>query len=327
MKLKSQLVILFVLIFQSFVTHAVFCYTPGTPLEVGIVLSIGGLNDNAFNDAAYSGVQILRESRNCFVEVVEPPTIASIENALRYLASQKKDLIFAIGIFANDPLKKVAKDFPEVRFALLDSVVDEPNVLSILFDEEQGSFYAGAFAALISKSKIIGFLGGMESSVISAFEQGFVNGARFANPDVTILTKYLGKTPEAFYNPTLAFSEGSNLFEKGADTIYHAAGKSGLGLIDAARRKDFLVIGVDSDQSIIAPGRIAASMVKRLDNAVLKAFDLVSSNTFKGGIWTLGLRDHGIEFKYSRFNRSLFTPEILSKLDEIKNFLLTTPYP
>lgn len=297
------------------------------PLKVGLVLSIGGLGDESFNDAAYEGVLRLRKTANCIVEVVEPGTISSIEPALRYLSERDLDLICGVGIFANDAIRKVATDYPDCKYALLDSVVTIPNVLSILFDEEQGSFFAGVYAGLINNTNTLGFLGGMDSPIIASFERGFRNGVRFVRPEAEVVSYYLGETPEAFDMPDKAFELGMKMAEQGADVIFHASGRSGLGLINAARRGNFLVIGVDSDQSRAAPGRVPASMVKRIDKALFKAVELVKSDSFTGGIWTLGLRDQGIELVHSRFNRELLTAEVITKLKEVENFLMHRPYP
>jgi len=291
-------------------------------LRIGLVLSIGGLRDESFNDAAYEGVMQLRREGDCIVEVIEPGSISSIEPALRYFCERNMDLVCAVGIFANDAVRRVAREFPESRLVLLDSVVTVPNVLSILFDEEQGSFYAGAFAAMISKTGKVGFLGGMDSPVIASFERGYKNGVRFVKPEATVISRYLGNTPEAFDMPEKAQSLGLDMAKEGADVIYHASGKSGLGLIQASRRGNFMVLGVDSDQSRTAPGKVPASMVKRIDTALVKAADVLRLGTFTGGIWTLGLEDHGIELVLSRFNRDLMTPEAVLKLKEIEDFLI-----
>ncbi len=306
---------------------ALFCLALVLPLQaanlkVGLVLSIGGLRDESFNDAAYDGVQQLRKEGKYQVEVFEPGSIGGIEPALEHFCQREMDIVCAVGIFANDALRTVAARYPDQRFVLLDSVVTSPNVLSILFDEEQGSFYAGAFAALISKTGTVGFLGGMDSPVIASFERGYKNGARFVNPSIKTVSRYVGNTPEAFNMPETAFNLGLEMSQKGADVIYHASGKSGLGLIDAARRGKFYVVGVDSDQSRIAPGKVPASMVKRLDLALVKAVNLFDKNEFAGGIWTMGLQDKGLELVLSRFNRDLITPELNARLGEVEEFLL-----
>lgn len=314
MKLRMLLVVaLFVTIFAASAQAA--------PLTVGLVLSTGGLHDESFNDAAYEGAMILRKE-GCIVEVVDPGSISGIEPALRFFCRRKLDMVCAVGVFANEAVRHISNEFPDTKIVLLDSVVSAQNVLSVLFDEEQGSFFAGAFAALVSKTGCVGFMGGMDSPVIAGFERGFKNGAAFVNSDVKFVSKYLGNTPEAFDSVEKAEEVGVELNQAGADIIYHAAGKSGIGLINAARRGNFCVIGVDSDQSKTAPGKVAASLVKRIDIALVKAAEVVKKGSFNGGVWTLGLQDHGIELAYSRFNRDLITHEVSLKLDEIEDFLI-----
>ncbi len=291
------------------------------PLTIGLVLSSGGLHDESFNDAAYEGAQLLRKE-GALVEVVDPGSVSGIEPALRYFCKRKLDMVCAVGVFASDAVRHVANEYPNTKIILIDAVVSAPNVLSILFDEEQGSFFAGAFAALVSKKGCVGFMGGMDSPVIGSFEKGFKSGATFVNSDIKFVSKYLGNTPEAFDMVDKAEKVGAELHQAGADIIYHAAGKSGLGLISAARHSNFYVIGVDSDQSRIAPGKVAASVVKRIDIALIKAVEVYKKGSFNGGVWTLGLQDHGIELAYSRFNRNLITHEVSLKLDEIEDFLI-----
>ncbi len=314
MKLRMLLVVaLLVTIFAASAQAA--------PLTVGLVLSTGGLHDESFNDAAYEGAMILRKE-GCIVEVVDPGSISGIEPALRYFCRRKLDMVCAVGVFANEAVRHISNEFPDTKIVLLDSVVSAQNVLSVLFDEEQGSFFAGAFAALVSKTGCVGFMGGMDSPVIAGFERGFKNGASFVNSEVKFVSKYLGNTPEAFDAVEKAEEVGAELNQAGADIIYHAAGKSGIGLINAARRGNFCVIGVDTDQSKTAPGKVAASLVKRIDIALVKAAEVVQKGSFNGGVWTLGLQDHGIELAYSRFNRDLITHEVSLKLDEIEDFLI-----
>ncbi|HEY9070804.1 MAG TPA: BMP family ABC transporter substrate-binding protein [Candidatus Ozemobacteraceae bacterium] len=291
-------------------------------LRIGIVLSVGGLGDHAFNDAAYAGVQNLRRLPDCLVDVIEPGDVAAIESGLEFLAGRHADLVAAVGIFANEAVRRVATKYPQTRFVLLDSVVELPNVLSVLFNEEEGSFYAGAFAGLLTKSQTIGFLGGMTSPVIASFEKGFRNGIAFVNPQAKLLVRYAGDTPEAFNDPETGKKLGLELAAGGADFVYHAAGRTGLGLIDASRRAPFLVIGVDGDQSGIAPGKVAASMIKRLDVALDNAVRAIRESRFKGGVLTLGLADAGIELDISRFNAGLVTPLVQQRLQEVEAFLL-----
>ena len=293
----------------------------GGPLRVGLVLSLGGLGDRSFNDATYAGVTKLRQIPGCQVDVFEPSDIDSMESGLSFMATRKYDLIAGVGLFANEPLRRVAEKYPDQKFVLIDSVVTLPNVLSIIFNEEEGSFYAGALAGLLTKTGKVVFLGGMQSPMIAAFEKGFLKGVSFVNPQAQVMVRYAGTSPDAFNSPELGSKLGKELADNGADLIYHAAGRTGLGLIETARRNTFLVIGVDSDQNALAPGKIAGSMVKRMDVALDRAARSVIDNNFKGCVLTLGLADDGTELVLSKFNRNLFTPVIQERLKEVAQFL------
>ncbi len=316
MKFKAFWVIcLFVVLFVCDANAAL-------PLRVGVVLSTGGLLDSSFNDAAYTGVMQLRKEDNTVVEVIDPQTIDGIEPALKYFCERKMDLICAIGVFANDAIRNVAAAYPDSKFVLVDSIVSAENVLSVVFDEEQGSFFAGAYAALISTTKSVGFLGGMKSEAIESFENGFKKGVNFVNPEIKFVSKYLGTTPDAFNMVEKAQEVGAEFAAENADIVYHAAGRSGLGLIQASRHGNFYVIGVDSDQSKVAPGRVIASVVKRIDIALVKAAEIFKKGSFNGGVWTLGVADDGIGLVFSKFNTSLLTPEVNDRLEEIEAFVI-----
>lgn len=304
------------------VATAGFVHAENSPMSIGLLLSIGGLGDKSFNDATYSGIQKMRKIPGVSVDVVEPANVAAMEDGLEYLSSRKLDLIFAVGLFANEAVRQASARHPELKYVLIDSVVTAPNVLSILFNEEEGSFYAGALAGLLSKNKKVGFLGGMTSPVIASFERGFKNGLSFVSPESVLTSTYAGETPEAFANPEAGKRIAFEMAAKGVDVIYHAAGATGLGLIEAARRSGFLVIGVDSDQSALVPGKVAASMVKRIDVALERAVKLVRENHFQGGVLTLGLADSGVELVISRFNKNLITPVICERLKEVEQFIL-----
>ncbi|MBF0547687.1 MAG: BMP family ABC transporter substrate-binding protein [Candidatus Riflebacteria bacterium] len=291
------------------------------PQKIGVILSIGGLGDHAFNDAAYEGVKNLRVSGNFKIDVFEPSDLPAIERLMDFFGTCDYDLIVGIGVFASDPIKKIAKKFPKKNFLLLDAAVEAPNILSILFNEEEGSFYAGALASLLSKSGKIGFLGGFHSPAIEVFERGFRNGAKFLNPSVDVTVQYAGNTPEAFNAPETGEKLGREMASAGVEVIYHAAGRTGLGLIEAAKKTDIQVIGVDADQSSLAPGKVAASMMKKLDKALETGAKLLKEGKFKGGVLTLGLADGGIKLELSQFHKQVFTPLILERLKQVEDFL------
>ena len=292
------------------------------PLRVGIVLSTGGLGDESFNDSAYAGVMRIRQQPGIQAETIDPGTVDGIEPGIRYFASRGFDIICSVGVFAAEPIAKAADDYPKQKFIIIDAQVKKPNVLSIIFDEEQGAFCAGTYAAALSKSKKIGFIGGMRSKPIETYERGFKNGVFFIDSTIEVMSSFLGDTPEAFNNQDKAFDEAMSMADRGADIISHASGKSGLGIIKAARRGNFLVIGVDSDQSRTAPGKVVASLVKKIDLALYEGVMALSSEKFKSDLWTLGMQNKGMEIIRSMFNKSLYTSEVNDTLGHIKKFIL-----
>ncbi len=316
--MKKILALMLIMIFSFGICHA------EDKVKIGVVLSIGGLRDHSFNDATYDGIEQLRNSNKYSIEVIEPSSVSDIVDGLEYFCQKNKDLIVAVGFFANNAISFIADKYKNKKFVLLDSVVHNKNVLSILFDEEQGSFYAGTFAALITKTNKVGFVGGMQSPTIESFESGFEKGVKFIDPTIKIVSRYVGNTPKAFNKPNKAFKIGLKLEKENCDIVYHASGKSGIGLIDVARRGKFLLIGVDSDQSIIAPGRVPASVVKRLDNALVRAIAYYELGKFHGGVWTMGIKDSGVELVLSRFNKPLITGRVRARLNEIHSFLMNT---
>lgn len=293
------------------------------PVRVGVVMSLGGLGDRSFNDATYAGITAARRNLGCLVDVIEPADLAMLERAVRVFAEGgQHDLIIAVGTFANDAIRRLARDFPKQRFAILDSVVVSDNVVSVLFDEEEGSFYAGALAGLLTRSGKIGFLGGMVSPIIAAFERGFERGVGFVRPQAEVLSRYAGQTPQGFNDPETGQRLTQEMIGEGVDVIYHAAGRTGLGLIETARRQPVLVIGVDVDQSTLAPGKVIGSVVKRLDIAMDRVIRLVQDGRFNGRVITLGLKDGGVELALSRFNKAQLTPAIRDRLHEVEIFLM-----
>lgn len=299
-------------------------------VKVGVIMSIGGIDDKSFNEMTYKGIKKLRAENNIILDVYEPHNIDSIMRGVEMFCHANYDLIIGIGIFSTSAIEHFASMFPMKKFAIIDSAVDLPNVISILYNEQQGAFYIGAIASLITKTNKIGFIGGMISPIIKNFECGYKNGAKFTNSEVTVLAEYIGDTPEAFSKPDIASKLAQKMSNNGVDIIFHAAGGSGLGVIEGARKFKYLVIGVDSDQTILAPGKVVASLVKRLDVGVTKAIQKYlegskeSESQFKSksNVFTLGIADNAFEIILSRYNKALFTDEIHKKIKDVEAFLL-----
>jgi basic membrane protein A len=295
------------------------------PMKVGLVFDVGGRGDKSFNDAAYRGLEKAKSDLGLPFEYIEPGPGADREAALRQLATRNDiAVIFGIGFIFTDDITNVAREFPGKKFACVDYTFDStkplpPNLVAIEFKEEEGSFLVGALAALLSKTSVIGFIGGMESPLIKKFETGYLAGAHYANPHCRVLIGYAGTTGEAFKNPGKGKELALGQFSQGADIIYHAAGVTGLGLFEAARETGKLAIGVDSDQFHEAPGYILTSMTKIVDTAVFETIKAVKEGTFLGGrVNIFDLKSKGIDYVYDQNNKALIPDSIRNAVEVIR---------
>lgn len=289
-------------------------------LKVGIVLSTGGRGDKSFNDAAIVGLEKAKKDIGIDYKDVQPKDVAEDERSLEFLAKGDYDLIFAVGFMMGDALAKVAPKYPEKKFAIIDySYVDETgksttpaNVKELVFKEHEGSFLAGALAGMMTKSDVVGFVGGMDMPLIHRFEGGFTAGAKYVNPDATVLVSYAGTDSTAFNNPDRGKEIALDMISKKADIIYHASGGTGQGVFEASEGKA-LAIGVDSNQNWVKPGTVVASMIKRVDVAVYDTIKSVVDGTFKGGTTQVfGLEQNGVGLT----DLSELTPEETQDLSE-----------
>ena len=275
---------------------------PATPAEptgrVGVVLTTSGRGDRSYNDQAVAGFYRAIDEFGVDVREIHPPDVPSIETSLNFLAGEGYNPIFAIGFVAQEAVSNVAMDFPNTMFAIVDfdfGVDAPPNIISLTFAENEGSFLAGVLAAGMSQTGTVGYGGGMEAPIIQRFEAGFVAGARAYNPDINVLVNYIGPDPTAFSNPILAREIALSQIRAGADVIYQVAGGSGLGVFDAAYEEGILAVGVDSNQNWNAPGTIMASMLKRVDNAVFQTIEAYVNGTLQGGVTKLfNLENDGV---------------------------------
>ncbi|QNO16755.1 BMP family ABC transporter substrate-binding protein [Alkalicella caledoniensis] len=248
-------------------------------LKIGIVYSTGGLGDKSFNDSAHRGLQRAENELGIIFEYIEPRDSAEDADSLREFADDGFDLVIAVGFQMEDSLKTVAAEYPDIKFAIIDSVVDLENVVSLTFAEHEGSFLAGALAALVSESNVIGFIGGVDFGLIHRFEGGFIAGAKHINPDIRVISQYAG----SFGDPAAGKEAALAQIDSGADVIYHASGGTGGGLFEAARERNIYAIGVDSNQNWQAPGYIIASMLKRVDVAVFETVKALQDGQYAGG--------------------------------------------
>src|SRR5262249_26053299 len=277
--------------------------------KVGLVFDVGGRGDKSFNDAAYAGLDSAKKSLGADFEVNEPGEGGDRESALRQFAAGSDSIIFGVGFLFSDDVKTVAKDFPNKHFACIDMNVAPgetlpPNVVAVKFKEEEGSYLVGALSGLLTKTHTVGFLGGMQIPLIKKFEAGYRAGVAKVSPKTKVLVKYAGATGQAFKDPTKGKELGLAMYSDGADIVFHASGSTGLGLFEAAKEKNALAIGVDSDQTDV-PGHVLTSMVKRVDVAVYDTIKESMNGQFPGGqALVFGLKEKGVGYVYDTRNAS-----------------------
>ena len=290
--------------------------------RIGIVFDIGGKDDKSFNSAAWEGIKQASKDFSIHMRDVEPGEPSSIEPCMRVLAERGYDLIVGVG-FAQAPImESVASDYPNQKFAIIDGVIDKANVASLLFKEHEGSFLVGMIAASVSKTGKIGFVGGMDISLIHKFETGYMEGARFANPRIQVFDNYVGVTDGAWNNPGKGKELAKAQIERGVDIIFQAAGNSGLGVFDAAEETHNYAIGVDSNQNWVKPGFVLTSMMKRVDVAVYKTVQEVVEGRFTGGIHLFGLENDGVAYALDDYNRALIPQSVLDQVERAKQEII-----
>lgn len=295
----------------------------GDEFRVGMVFDVGGKGDKSFNDSAYEGMMRAAGELPIRVSEFEPGQDADRELGLRKLAARGYDVVIGVGFLFTDAIRSVAGDYADVSFVLVDGyITDLPNVASLVFREHEGSFLVGALGALASHSGVLGFVGGMDVPLIHKFEAGYRAGAQHVRSETRVLVGYAGVRPEAFADPVRGKEIALSQIGQGADVIFHASGVTGLGVIEAAREKGKLAIGVDSNQNGVAPGTVLTSMIKRVDNAVYRMILDAHRGEFQGGLVEFGLAEEGIGFAVDEHNRSLLTDAMLERATELSDSIL-----
>ena len=292
--------------------------TAAAPAKIGLIYDVRGRGDLSFNDAAYAGAKKASDEFNLKLTEVNPGQSTDTELALRRLSKLKYDIIIGVGFRFRDPIHRVAGEFPNVKFALIDEVVDMPNVASLTYRAQEGTFLAGVIAALKTETKKIGFIGGMKIPLLEAFEIGFDAGRRAANPDVQLLVDYVGVTPQAFDDPAKGKELAIAQYNKGADVIIAAAGASGLGILEAAKSRKKWIIWVDSNGNHLAPGLVLTSIIKGVELSVYETIKSVHEGTFTGGQKDYGLKEDGVEYTVDDDNRALLSDGILEQVEVFK---------
>jgi basic membrane protein A len=287
----------------------------GGAVRLAMVTDVGGLGDRSFNDSAYAGLLAAKNELHADIAVLQSRSAADYQPNLTVLANKEYDEIFAIGFLMARDVDEVAGRFPGRHFTIIDAIVPAPNVASVTFREQEGSFLAGAAAAMTTKTKTIAFIGGIDIPLLRKFEAGYAAGAKQIDPDVSVLVKYVG----SFDDPAAGKELASVLLDQKADVIYIAAGKAGLGAIQQIKdRPGAYAIGVDVDQDGLVPGKILTSMIKRVDVGVLTLAKIAATGKVPHGHIELGLKDGAIGLTSFKYTRNALTPAQFHTLDVLR---------
>lgn len=339
MKKNIILVIVFSMILSLCFSSMVFA---ADPVKVGLVFDIGGKGDKSFNDSASRGLAWAAEDFGIKRIELEPGVDADREVNLRMLAMMGYDMIIGVGFLFDDAIKTVADEFPETIFASVDGYIpDKPNVVSLNFPEQDGSFLVGMIAGLKTKEAgkdTVGFVGGMEIALIKRFEAGYIAGVKYVYPECKVLSAYAGDTGQAFADPVKGKELALSQYDNGAWVIFHASGLTGAGVFEAAKERKRYVIGVDSNQNYLGfveeTGESfgLTSMLKQVDVSVYLAIKSVMEENFKGGIEVFGLDRsvtigentyNGVGYAIDKFNKDLISEDIINQVEAARQKIVS----
>ncbi|NTV01408.1 MAG: BMP family ABC transporter substrate-binding protein [Chlorobiaceae bacterium] len=304
--------------------------TPGA-YKVGLVFDVGGKGDKAFNDASFKGLEMAKRQLGIEYDVIEPQGEgADREASLRQLATDPEvRMVIGVGLLFTEDITAIAREFPDKKFVCIDynpqpGTKIPDNLSGIVFEQKKGSFLAGAIAALNTKTGTVGFIGGMDSSIIRKFETGFIAGARYVKPDIKVISGFIGMTGSAFNDPAKGKELALGQYGRGADIIYQASGASGLGVVEAGRQVGKLVISTDTDQEYLVPGVVLTSMNKMVDKAVLKTIDDGKNNRFQGGRQNVfGLEGRYTDYVYNDRISALIGSAAHDRIEQIRKDIIS----
>ena len=307
---------------RIFITLFIVCFavieTATAALKVGLIYDVTGRGDLSFCDAAYAGAKKAEDEWGFKLTEVTPSLSTDTELTLRRLSKLKYDLIIGVGFLFQEPMNRVASDFPDTKFALIDAVIEQPNVASLTYRAHEGTFLAGVISALKTETKQIGFIGGMKVPLVEAFEIGYRAGIKATNPDLELVADYVGVTPQAFNDPAKAKELALSQYNRGIDIILAAAGASGLGVLEAAKSTKKSIIWVDSNGNNLAPGLVLTSVIKGVEISVYETIKSVQEGNFSGGLKDYGLKEGGVKYIIDDVNRDLLSDEILKQVEAFK---------
>jgi basic membrane protein A len=287
-------------------------------IKPALVYGTGGKFDKSFNEAAYAGAEAFKKESGTEYRDFEPTSDTQGEQAIRNFASRGFNPVVAVSFAWTSAMEKVATEYPDTKFVIVDSVVDLKNVRSVVYKEEEGSYLVGLLAGMASKTGKVGFIGGMDIPLIRKFGCGYVQGAKAAKADAQVFQNMVGTTGAAWNDPVRGGELAKNQMDQGADVIYAAAGASGLGVLQTAADNKKMSIGVDSNQNYVHPGSVLTSMVKRVDLAVYNAFKDTKDDKFTAGITALGVKEDGVSYAIDDNNKSLITEDMKKAVEKAK---------
>jgi basic membrane protein A len=286
-------------------------------VKIGLVTDVGGVNDQSFNQSAWEGLQRLRDETGAAVSYIESRDESNYAPNIDAFVEQKVNLIWGVGFMLGDAIAQAGRDYPDQQFAIVDYAyspdqVPNKNVTGVIFAAEECSFLVGYIAGKVTKTNKIGHVNGISSPTMESFAVGYYAGALTANPNIEIMGQYSG----SFGDPAAGKNIANQYFAAGADVIYHAAGGTGAGVIEAAREQNKWAIGVDMDQNYIAPNNVLTSALKRVDNALYDVSDMAGKGTLQGGgTMFYNLKNNGVGYATTGNH---IPPEVIAEVEAIK---------
>ena len=293
-------------------------------IKPAVIYDMGGKFDKSFNEGVWNGVKKFTEETGIEVMEFEVTNETQREQAMRRMAERGATIILGVGFAQADAISKVSAEYPDVQFSIIDvGWLDAPNLRQYVFKEHEGSYLVGVAAAHASATGKVGFVGGMDIPLIRKFACGYVGGVKSVNSSAEVFQNMTGTTPSAWNDPAKGAELTKSQMDRGADVVYHAAGGTGMGVIQAAADAGKLAIGVDSNQNGIAPGSVLTSMLKRVDVAAYETFTDAKNGNFSAGIKVLGVAEGGVDWALDDNNASLITAEIKSAVEQARADILS----
>jgi len=294
----------------------------GEKVKVGLLTGVAGLGDKSFNDLAFEGAKKAESDLAIELKVVEPIDLASTEGLLRDLAKAGNHIVIGVGFDMLEPMNTVAQEFKDTKFAIIDAVVDQPNVQSLVFKEHEGSFLVGALAALMTETDKVGAIPAMDIPFLNRFTAAYEQGAKHINPDIQVVVQPIGSDFSSFNDPGKAKNIALSMYSQDIDIIYPVAGGSGTGLFEAAKEVNKYAFGINSNQDYMAEGLVLTSMMKRVDVAVFNAIKDAVDSTFEGGVKEFGLSNDGVGVTEMEFTKDIVGEANIKKIEEIKQDII-----